>query len=91
MSLIFRRYRNLREEDQTEEVLRELDNLKSNSQEIMLFVSVLGKMILASNRMLIDRVEDKSDREIMKILVDYQDRDGIATLKEQELKNLSVM
>lgn len=82
-----RNYRDLKDEDQIEELLREFEGIKANNREIMLYMSVLGKMMLYSNQMLLDKIKCKKDREIVQVLVDYQDREEFTILKDQEINS----
>lgn len=80
----------MKEEDQIEELSRELESIKNNNKEILLYLSVLGKMMIAGNSSLFRKMEKKEDRDIAKVLIDYQDREEFSQIKENEIKTGTV-
>lgn len=82
-----RKYRDLKDEDQIEELTREFEGLKSKNKEVLLYMSVLGNMIAASDKCVIKRMEKKSDQDLAKVLLEYKNREDLSMLKDQEINN----
>ena len=73
----------------TEEIFREFDRLRSSNREIIMFISVLAKMITKVNTHAssTDRINQTKDHKITQVLVDLQDREDFKMYKDQEIMN----
>lgn len=82
-----RKYKNMKDLNPTEEIFREFDRLRSANTEIMLFISVLAKMVtkVTSQEGSLDQAPNSSDHKITQVLVQLQDREEYKIHKEQEI------
>lgn len=67
--------------------MRELENLKNTNKELMMFISVLAKMVSKTKKDFINNLKSKDDKLIANVLVDYQNRADMIILKEQSIIN----
>jgi hypothetical protein len=84
-----RKYKNMKDVNPTEEIFREFDRLRSTNSEIMMFISVLAKMITKVNTHAssMDRINQTKDHKITQVLVQLQDREDFKIYKDQEIMN----
>lgn len=54
---------------------------------MMMFFSVMAKMILSANNNCIKNMKSKSDQLICNVLIDYQNREGLFKMKQQSIVN----
>ena len=85
-----REYENQTEEDASEEMRREIDRLKTTNKEVILYLSVLAKMIAGAREGLVNKISNESDRKIARVLLGIQDRDEFKPLKNHEINNNQV-
>ena len=87
-----RKYKSQKDEDKNEELLREFDRIKGTNKEILMFLSVMAKMIQTKSNSLGAAMMSKDDKRLASLLVELQDkREEIKMLKSQELKNIQTV
>lgn len=82
-----RKYRNENSNNEVDDVFREFENLKNTNKEIMMFMSVLARMLTKVKENIIETFDSKEDKLIANVLVDYQNRADMLLLKEQSIIN----
>lgn len=88
--LILRSYKSTEEHNNDEAFFRDFDTIKTYNQELMMYMSVLAKMVATSNKSCIENLPNSGDRKLAKILIDMQDNEDIGRLKEFQLLNEKV-
>lgn len=68
-------------------MFREFENLKNTNKEIMMFMSVLARMIPKVKNREIEAPSSKEDELIANVLMDYQNRADMVLIKEQSIIN----
>ena len=66
-------------------IYREFDKIKSANQELVMYMSVLAKMIEASKPDAVENIECEESKLIAKVLMNIQDFDGMKTLRDQKI------
>lgn len=84
---IARKYRDIKTYSQTEDIFREFENLKNTNREILMFFSVMAKMIATGNEDSVEKMKSTSDKLITNVLIDYQNRSRMQIIKEQSIIN----
>jgi len=80
-------YKNENNTNWTEDVFREFENLRNHNKELMMYLSVVARMIKASDRGAIDNLKNEDDQRIATVLLTAQDREDLKLLKDQSIRN----
>lgn len=80
---LFRKYKNQSDDNQNELFFREFDKIKQSNQELQIFVSMLAKMILASENDLMVNLKDLGEKRLVKAMVEVQNREDFKMLRDQ--------
>lgn len=61
--------------------------MKNTNKEIMMFLSVVAKMISVSKDNIMEKLSSNEDKLITNVLIDYKNREDMQLLKEQSILN----
>jgi hypothetical protein len=80
-------YKNEKDDDEYDVYMKEFDKIKNSNNEIMMYMSVLAKLIVKSGNVELDSLEDQL---IASVLIGVQDREGYKKIKQVEILNNQV-
>ena len=66
-------------------MFREFENIKNTTKEIIMYMSVLAKMVTAGNIQTVKGLEDEDDKRIACVLIGAQDGADLKLLKDQSI------
>ena len=81
-------YKNEVDDDHVEGFMKEFDKIKSSNNEILLFLSVLGKMLKGYNLEKTDNLSNLGDKKIVTALLNIQEKEQFKTMKNVEILKL---
>lgn len=82
-----RQYRSEENSNDSEDIFREFERMKNTNKEIMMFLSVVAKMISVSKENIMQKLVSNEDKLITNVLIDYKNREDMQLLKEQSILN----